>query len=296
MVSPKQLAVAIGVSESSLKRWADDGQLAFVRTAGGHRRIPLAEAVRFVRHMGLKVKAPGELGLAQAEAPVVNTTDHQAVAEQFFTALEAGDASTARGLIQSLFLGGWTVAAITDGPIRAALARIGILWQHAEWGIVVEHRSTDLCLQTLQHLRSMLPPRRENAPTALGGAGEHDPYMIPSLAAAVALAEVGFNEVNLGPLTPPRILANAIAHYRPQVVWYSLSHVPDVRKLEPGLAQISAACAQVSAGLIIGGASAAGLTPAQAPGATIARSMSELVAFARGRCSAVLTPEALPNG
>ena len=46
-LSPRQLAVAIGVSESSLKRWADDGRLAVERTAGGHRRIPLPEAVRW---------------------------------------------------------------------------------------------------------------------------------------------------------------------------------------------------------------------------------------------------------
>jgi MerR family transcriptional regulator, light-induced transcriptional regulator len=51
-LSPKALAAAIGVSESSLKRWADEGRLAAERTAGGHRRIAVAEAVRFVRRRG----------------------------------------------------------------------------------------------------------------------------------------------------------------------------------------------------------------------------------------------------
>lgn len=296
MVSPKQLAVAIGVSESSLKRWADEGLLAYVRTAGGHRRIALVEAVRFVRHMGLAVKSPSHLGLSPDPAPVLNFSDHQLVADAFCKALEEGDLNTARGLIQSMFLAGASVAAITDGPIRSALTRIGTLWLHAEWGIIVEHRATDACLQTLQHLRSMLPPRRENAPTALGGAGEHDPYMIASLAAAVALAEVGFDEVNLGPRTPPNVLANAVAHYKPQIVWYSLSHVPDLRKLEQGLALVSKACAEVGAGLVLGGNATVTLTPAQAANATVARSMSELVAFARGRCGHLLTPDALPNG
>ena len=49
VLSPKELAQAIGVSESSLKRWADEGLLRATRTAGGHRRIPLAEAIRFLR-------------------------------------------------------------------------------------------------------------------------------------------------------------------------------------------------------------------------------------------------------
>ena len=49
VLSPKELAAAIGVSESTLKRWADDGLIVFSRTAGGHRRIRLAEAIRFIR-------------------------------------------------------------------------------------------------------------------------------------------------------------------------------------------------------------------------------------------------------
>ncbi len=296
MVSPKQLAVAIGVSESSLKRWADEGLLSFVRTAGGHRRIPLPEAVRFVRHMGIKITAPGEIGLADGPATLTDFADPALVNEHFHAALEQGDLNAARALIQNLFLAGWSAAAIADGPIRSALARIGTLWQHAEWGIVVEHRATDVCLQTLNHLRSMLPPRRENAPTAIGGAGEHDPYMIPSLAAAVALAEAGFNEVNLGPLTPGKTLANAVEHYKPQIVWWSISHATEPRKLEAALVTLAQVCAQHGASLVVGGSAVGAMTPAQAGGATIARSMSELVAFARGRCGHALTPDALPNG
>ena len=49
LLSPRELAQAIGVSESSLKRWADAGQIRVARTAGGHRRISIADAVRFIR-------------------------------------------------------------------------------------------------------------------------------------------------------------------------------------------------------------------------------------------------------
>jgi excisionase family DNA binding protein len=51
-LSPRELAAAVGVSESSLKRWADEGRVKVARTAGGHRRIELAEAVRFIRQSG----------------------------------------------------------------------------------------------------------------------------------------------------------------------------------------------------------------------------------------------------
>ena len=66
VLSTRELAEAIGVSESSIKRWADDGVLHVARTAGGHRRIPLPEAIRFIRETGAVVVQPAILGLDDA--------------------------------------------------------------------------------------------------------------------------------------------------------------------------------------------------------------------------------------
>ena len=66
-LSPRELGQAIGVSESSLKRWADEGRIKFARTTGGHRRIVLTEAVRFIRQAGMPVLRPHLLGLADLE-------------------------------------------------------------------------------------------------------------------------------------------------------------------------------------------------------------------------------------
>ncbi len=41
LVTPKQVGRALDVSESSLKRWCDNGEIATQYTAGGHRRIAL---------------------------------------------------------------------------------------------------------------------------------------------------------------------------------------------------------------------------------------------------------------
>ena len=65
VLSPKELAAAVGVSESSLKRWADDGRINVHRTVGGHRRISLQEAVRFARAENLPVVRPEVLGLPE---------------------------------------------------------------------------------------------------------------------------------------------------------------------------------------------------------------------------------------
>jgi len=140
-LSPRELARAVGVSESSLKRWADEGRLAVDRTAGGHRRIPLAEAVRFIRRSGVPVRDPGVLALpnavASAAVPPPEAAPAGEACDRLFDLLVGDDPAAARGYIASLYLAGWPVGTICDGPIRNALARIGELWQHDESGIWV---------------------------------------------------------------------------------------------------------------------------------------------------------------
>jgi putative two-component system response regulator len=60
LVTLQQAAAAVGVSASTLRRWADEGRIEAVRTAGGHRRFPL-EAVR---------RLTGERGRRTAVRPV----------------------------------------------------------------------------------------------------------------------------------------------------------------------------------------------------------------------------------
>ena len=45
-----RVAEILGVTASTVKRWADDGSLACERTAGGHRRFLASEVARFRQH------------------------------------------------------------------------------------------------------------------------------------------------------------------------------------------------------------------------------------------------------
>lgn len=46
LITTRVAAALLGVGTTSIKRWADDGTLACVRTAGGHRRFLRAEVLR----------------------------------------------------------------------------------------------------------------------------------------------------------------------------------------------------------------------------------------------------------
>ncbi len=271
-LSTKQLARAIGVSESSVKRWADDGALAAVRTIGGHRRIPLAEAVRFVRDTRATVVQPALLGLAGTPGG-----DADLLADR----LAAGAEAEARGILHGLYLRGRSVAAIVDGPMRTAMERIGERWRQDPDGILVEHRATELSIQWLNQLRALLAVD-DGAPIALGGTPPGDPYVLPSLAVATALEAEGMRAINLGPDTPIDTIALASRRERPAIVWLSVSTDPARDAVAAGLGTLLEATRALGARLVLGGR-ALDARPLDVPAdVQVARTVAEAAAFARG--------------
>ncbi len=217
-LSPRELADALGVSESSLKRWVDAGKIVAFRTEGGHRRIAVSEAMRFIRETHAPIERPDLLGLPEIAAA---QRAGLATGESLLRYLNEGDVTGARGFLLARYLAGSSIAELADGPIREAMEALGELWLHdtAE-GIFVEHRGTDTCLQAVHHLRNLIEPPA-NAPLALGGTPEDDTHMLPSLLASMVLASVGFRVVNLGADTPLSALQQAERHHHPRLVWVS---------------------------------------------------------------------------
>lgn len=282
LLTPRAVAEALGVSESSLKRWADDGVIRVSRTAGGHRRIALADAIRFARESGLQVERPSALGLEEI-LPARGTAE-AGTSEALFVAFQHDDWRVARGLIVGAYVAGQSIAALCDGPIRAALSRAGELWQHGSDGIVIEHRAVDTCLQALSFIRSLIPAGGVDAPVALGAAIASDPYVLPSLMAALVLAEAGFREVNLGPNMPTEALAGALPRYAPWLVWRTASVAVDGQGLRRDLDGMLAVLAP-QASVVLGGRGVPAALFGLPERVHHLGSMSELAGFARGVCA-----------
>lgn len=252
IVSPRELAEAVGVSESSLKRWSDEGVIRVSKTAGGHRRIAIAEAIRFVRSLGLPLVKPEALGLS--DLPMGATAGELAgdAADALFEHLAAGRAREARGLLVGGYLSGCSIAELGDGMIRGAFERLGELWKHETDGVFIEHRATDIVAMAVQEIRLLLNQEPAGR-CALGGAISGDPYLLPSLLAATALLAEGMRAVNLGPDTPYAALLSAWERHDPALVWVSVSTVADARGTEEALKRVVEALAQRGTYLAIGG-------------------------------------------
>lgn len=276
VLSPKDLAAAIGVSESSLKRWADKGQVKSTRTPGGHRRIPISEAIRFIRSNNVTIVRPELLGLAsEAVSP------SEDVGDALYEMLYEGKAREARSLLMTQFLQGASLAEIFDGPLKAALHRLGELWLDNRQGIFVEHRATEICLEAIRELRQAVEDN-PSAPIAIGGASEGEIHSIPTLMAGTILLEERFHAVNLGGATPLDALENAAEELNARLIWLSVTVPTNPSELEMSLAQLAESCRQNRRGLAVGGQWEQTAEVAKRHGIHYCDSMTALASFARG--------------
>src|ERR1044072_1020512 len=138
-LTTRQLSRVWLVSEATIKRWADAGQLKSSRTVGGHRRFPLAEVMRFQteRGLGAATGAP-TAATTTADAPSVGF-DAEEVAGHFFAAVKGGRAGEATALLLEAHLLGAELDLIFDTVVATSMHRVGDLWYGEEMSVEGGH-------------------------------------------------------------------------------------------------------------------------------------------------------------
>lgn len=215
----------MGVSESSLKRWCDRGVIQVHRTAGGHRKIPVASVVRFVRGNQRELVRPEIIGLPGRPDDSLGTFAN--AVSPLVTSLTAGDMDTCQQIAFSFYLQGRTVAEICDDLFTPALARIGDQWNHGDIEIFEEHRAFEMLVKMLHEFRGAIDNPRKSAPLAMGGTADGDRYAMPTQMIELALLETGWQATSLGTSLPFPTLLSAIQQNRPRLFWLSVSAVAD---------------------------------------------------------------------
>ncbi len=224
-LTPHQVSRALGVSESSLKRWCDKGIVETVRTAGGHRRVPYEAVVRFLRESGHEVVRPDVLGLPAAVGQGSTVLDR--AVEQLHAALVAGDEAVIRRILLDLYLARHPLWQIGDEVLAPALHAVGSSWQCGEIDVYQERRGCEIVQRALFELVARIPSPEGAAPKAIGGTLAGDAYRIAGLLCEAALRESGWNAESLGSSLPAESIEQAVDDLRPRLLWLSVSHADD---------------------------------------------------------------------
>ena len=227
--SPRMVARAIGVSESSLKRWCDQGRLETTKTVGGHRRLSRGEVVRFLRDANLSLADPEAIGLPKVDSDAIRTDP--VASETIKNALLSADEPTVRQVLLTMYASGWRLHRIFDDVVSHVFQSIGELWQCNDIEIYKERLSCEITINILRELRSLLPKPKEGAPIAIGASLVGDMYTMPSLMVEMIMMSLGWKAHSLGSNLPLSTLLAAANDYQPRLFWVSLSHIQDESKL-----------------------------------------------------------------
>jgi excisionase family DNA binding protein len=276
-VSPKQVARALGVSESTLKRWCDRGLISMVRTAGGHRKVTVAEVVRYAREHGHALASPEILGLPPA-------SEHADVglargAPRLVAALLAGDELLARQIVFDLYMAKHARSVIFDEVITAAFRDIGDRWACREADVYQERRGCEITLRILFDLRRVQTPP-EKKWLATGGTVEGDFYTLPTAMAELVLRDCGFYATTLGSSIPFASLIKAVEDTKPSLFWLSVSHIREGLDLVNEFAALSRTCAAEGTALVVGGRALTDELRQQMSYSAFGDTMQHLAAFA----------------
>ncbi len=261
-LSPRDLGAAIGVSESSVKRWADSGQLKLVRTSGGHRRIRLPEAIRFIQKQHHEVVRPELLGLPARGRQLARLPTHEH-ARTLARFLVDGQLAEAHAVLLHAFVDGVELVTLARDVLQPALEHLGELWHHGPDGIVIEHAATEACLHALHEITRLLPV--SDGPLAIGGSPEWDPYQIPSQLASMTLQQAGWRTINLGARLPVAAVVAATKRWQPAMVWISISSDEPRGAARSYVEELAAALAEERTLLVIGGRVSGQLRDARLP-------------------------------
>ncbi|TNF30404.1 MAG: helix-turn-helix domain-containing protein [Deltaproteobacteria bacterium] len=279
LLTTRDAARLLGVSPSTVKRWAEQGLLACEYTAGGHRRFRRAaiRALMSAADRGAAIGTEGPHG--------VNDLGESDLAHWLEILLTAIDPSAIEGALRAArdAHGAWWRVADRVGALLTAL---GHAWASGEISVLEEHLASERLRRALLRCADDFTPapsaRRAVLATAAGE--DHDLGLV---LCELTLREAGWTVLWSGRRSPVDALDAYIRGGGVDLVAVSASsYATDTFGLARELEALGDACAAAGAALVVGGT---GLWPDPPPrGVARLHSFAELAEWVRSESDGAL--------
>ncbi|QDT68452.1 Helix-turn-helix domain protein [Planctomycetes bacterium MalM25] len=219
--TPRQVAKALGVSESSVKRWVDSGKLPAAKTVGGHRKVSLPSLTTFIRETGHQLVEPELIGLANNS----KRASLEDAREELHGILIDGSEGACRELIQGLYLRGETIADLGDRLIGPVFTRLGDEWASGVVSVGQERRACEVMMAALLELRRSVEPAEEKAPLAVVATPEQDFAVVANRLVELVLVNHGWRVWVAGSGLPLPEIRDLVMRDEPRLLCLSATHL-----------------------------------------------------------------------
>jgi len=235
LLTPAEACQLAGIGPTTLKRWADQGVLAHVKTAGGHRRFLRADLERYLRNQTRDSEPQGGTDDNPWIQKLVAGSAHDVEAELLH----------ARGR-----LGSWYLVA---GELAGVLGELGERWSQGKLSILDEHIASERLLRGLARIGEALPTR-PGGPRALLACPEDEPHSLGLALVELCLRELGWITLWAGTRTPTRELVRITGSMNLRLVALSASSLSkDRARLTQAVTELELACRPRNISIALGG-------------------------------------------
>jgi excisionase family DNA binding protein len=285
MVSTQEVADMLHVTETTIKRWADETILPCVRTPGGHRKFLLTEIVRYAERYGYTIGGshpPALTGkqLEQLELGV-HTRNYARIAGVFREEALQADRDGMLKLFLYLYKQQIPFTVIVDEVVRPAFEVIGAEWEEGRLEVNQEHAASQATMESLILLSSELHRKGPNGLSALCACPEGEFHEIGLRGLAYSLECEGWRVHYIGANTPVETLTSFIQVTRPNLVCLSVTTGRHRGELVEKLKRLASLVHSYDGKMIFGGYYAAKLNEKDIKYDHIARSIQDALAYSR---------------
>jgi excisionase family DNA binding protein len=216
MLTTKDVAKVLDVSESSVKRWIDDGSLRAEKTPGGHRRIAMNDLDIFIRSTGRTSFDKKSLGIPEK----IDFENFGDVYQAYLEALRVGDAFTMDGVIRCMLLSGEAIESVIDRIVYPAFLELRKTCHHPSEECLVLHRAIDITRRIIDSRVGAQGRRLSDSSKIVFADIGYDVDALPTFLAEAAVMDLN-NTLQLGVSVPENVLVGSLDHKEIKAVFMS---------------------------------------------------------------------------
>jgi excisionase family DNA binding protein len=257
VISTQEVAGLFKVTETTVKRWADEGIIPCVKSPGGHRKFRLSDIIGFAEKQGYPISGTLEPPLTEAQMEsvrfAIHSQNYHKIAEVLFDEALQADPEGLYQLLLYLAKHNVKISTLADEVLRPPMVRIGELWKDGKLQIDQEHRTSRAMTDAMVRLAPELHRKRGNGMLAVCACLEGERHEIGLRSMSFALETEGWTVHYLGADMPYRSAADYVGKVKPRLLAVSFTAAEPDEEMRKGFATVALAVRSAGAKFVAGG-------------------------------------------
>ncbi len=286
-LSTNDLAKLLNINVSTVKRWADSGQLQCIRTPGGHRRFRIDDVYAFLSAKGydphsLRPLMRANESISQLDEAVLHRNWSWMRDKVAAVALEGQTRELVKVFVAT-HLAGITPAELADLVILPAAEQVSGRWTTSGYSVADQRLVEHVVSNAVAEMRSHWQPQAQTPYVAVVGAFSPDTDDILAQMAAQSLVSEGWRMFPYGADLPADAFVGCVEQREPDVVVVTATILEDLDQFRGNCARMAETAVSIDAAMVCTGRAFSAIDVRCEHDITVARGLADMVSFLRER-------------